>query len=198
MCSAGKGILEISVLSLLLGPSAFTADVTLESFAVMQKHYSLSMGGELPGAKADFKWTRNGYNSIGALRIDYDFTGGGRYCVWIYSGWLPPRPTMLRFYAKGSERAKVLVRLLDSTGQTHQYTLALKSSVWEPYEAPIKGAPSHGHYGGANDGQMHLPLKRVLIGPHTADGFEKGTLLIDEVVIRSEASLREISRAHGE
>ncbi len=172
------------------------AELPLEDFAIPQTSY-LGTGPGAAGARVALGWVEAGHLSKGALKVDYDFTAGGTSTQWIYSGWLSPQPTALRFYAKGAKGAHVIATLTDSSRQCHQFWFTLSGSEWERFDVPLKGDTEHEHWGGSDDGVIHDPLTALQIGPVSHDK-EKGTLFIDEVAVQSEASESELARSRVE
>ena len=161
-------------------------NVLRESFEAPRESYPHHLGAEFPGTKATFSWAEEGHESRGALRIDYDFTEGGAYCVWVYTlDGLTGKETTLSFCAKVHHAMPVVVRLVDKTGQVHQHNCFVNGPGWERTQLALQGVAAGLHWGGANDGVVHHPLSQIHIGPGQIRR-EKGTLLIDEVALSSE------------
>lgn len=154
-----------------------------ESFVTPRESYPHHLGAEFPGTKAVLSWTEEGRESQGALRIEYDFTEGGAYCVWMFTPHgLTDQETTLSFYAKVHRAMPVVVRLIDKTGQVHQHNYFVNGPGWERIQLTLQGVTAGLHWGGANDGVVHHPLPEIHIGPENIRR-EKGTLLIDDVVV---------------
>jgi hypothetical protein len=181
---------------LLVAPLASATETRLESFTDKGASYSLNPGGEFPGGKTTTAWALEGYQSEGALKLDYDFSQGGLYGLWVYKGWLPPKQTGFWFHARGIKGDLILVRLLDATGQLHQYRFALKTTAWERFDLSFTNTSSkEGHWGGSNDDVVHLPLGSIQIGPSSDAKKEKGRLFIDELVATTDASASELTQS---
>lgn len=156
-------------------------DYVLDNFDIPQSSYPNYLGNEFPGAQATFSWCEKGFQSKGTLKIDYDFSEGGRYCQWACpSEWYL---TKFRFYAKGTGEADLLLRLVDSTGQYHQYRIPLGNSDWQKKEIDFQSIKAE-HWSGANDGVIYQPVS-ILLGP-VCDNKTKGSLYLDELLIFSD------------
>lgn len=163
--------------------------VALAGFDQPEEHYPHVLGGEFPGAKAIFAWhNEGGEDSPGALAIEYDFTEGGNYVAWSYHGFFPCPSSRLRFRARSERPMRIVFRVVDSTGQFLQRILSLDPDGWQRLEADVSEDSTGwiGHWGGANDGRVHGPLRQLFIGPEQSEERETGRLLIDEVELLTE------------
>jgi len=111
------------------------------------------------------------------------------------SGWrlaYRPLPSValqsLELWAKPLNAKTFVVRVLDSTGQTHQLRIPLASPEWQRIEIPsIVDHPSHASHGGAADGEWHGPAMQI---GFLVEGFERADtslpaagVLLDDIVI---------------
>ncbi|HJN14794.1 MAG TPA: hypothetical protein QGH10_04860, partial [Armatimonadota bacterium] len=179
-------------LAVVAGHPTHADDVLLEDFTSPRDRYQHTLGGEFPGAKATFEWTADGHDSPGALRIEFDFTDGGRYVQWHYAGWVAGEAESIAFSAKGPVGANVILRAVDDTGQYHQFGASLDSDEWQHVAIPLDPAKSTGHWGGANDGTIHQPFKSLFIGP-TAGDVMQGALLLDRLAVATTLSPEEVA-----
>ena len=111
------------------------------------------MVGEAPGDNPPFPK---------AVKIDYAIEPG--WCFW---QWRPvgnpelpePYPDKVMLWVHGDQfKDRMLLRVVDATGQTFQTGSAPKTrDGWELIELSLKG--NMGHWGGANDGEVHPPLR---------------------------------------
>ncbi len=96
------------------------------------------------------------------LRISYDFGDGWKFLrVAPKGGGLPGiagKLTGFGFWVYGDgRRTSPRLRVRDTTGQTWQPTgREIDWKGWRYVELPL--TPSSGHWGGADDGQIHFPL----------------------------------------
>ena len=128
---------------------------------------SVYLGGEFPGAKGTKDQIED--PQLGpSLRVDYDFSGGGRYLGLLFGGVPEVETQALLFSFKGFGGQ---VRLWDSTGQVLAcHFEGPKDGQWKAIEVPLTaGAFAEAHWGGANDGQIHFPLRMFLIGVDAHD-----------------------------
>ena len=170
--------------------------VTLDDFEVRRASYRHTLGGEFPGAKASFSWCEEGLDAAGALRIEYDFTEGGRYCQWVYSGWIPPGEQAIIAHVRGPIGARLMVRVVDGTGQYHQFRANLAQEGWSRIEFPLERARAE-HWAGANDGVIHPPLKAIFIGTEVS-ALKHGTVLLDSIALQTRLSETEVTRSRME
>ncbi|MCC6728467.1 MAG: cellulase family glycosylhydrolase [Chthonomonadales bacterium] len=100
----------------------------------------------------------------GSLRLDYRFTPGWKYlCIKPTSAPLVPipgRPAGFGLWVHGDGRGNLArLRVTDSTGQTFQPDGgAITWRGWRYVEFRLDGSQG-GHWGGAEDGVIHYPLR---------------------------------------
>lgn len=138
-----------------------------------------------------------------AIRLDGDFTGGGNY---VQVGRSLPKTALdsLSFWIKAPVGMEQLtIRLIDSTGQCHQFNLKTEShGKWQRMLFPVaqyfeKAGTSasvelvkrYEGWGGAKDGKWHNPAKDlyILAGKHAFGETLKGSLWIANAKILSAA-----------
>jgi hypothetical protein len=160
----------------------------LDDFEKPPEGWKYVGGEEFPGAKGglalDAAVARGGKSSY---RLDADFGGGGAYVgAWRDLASLKGKDVReLRFWAKSSGISTLGVRLLDASDQIHQSAVTLASSGdWQEVILGIKGLAGGEHWGGANDGKWHGPLKGfgLNVGKNgLAAGGSKGAIWIDDL-----------------
>ena len=95
-----------------------------------------------------------------ALRIAYDFAQGWKFLRLARALELPDKPAALGMWVYGDGSGDLLrARFTDATGQTFQPdggTLDWKG--WRYIRFPLQGDVG-GHWGGANDGAIHYPIR---------------------------------------
>jgi len=111
-----------------------------------------------------FTSTSGGAPSDSALQFIYHFDPGWQYTEAAPSAALatiPPDADSLLLWIRedGSDNA-LRARFVDSTGQFFQPDMGrLATTDWRATEIPLDGKTSTAHWGGANDGVPHPPLR---------------------------------------
>ncbi|MEO3741937.1 glycosyl hydrolase [Plantactinospora sp. B5E13] len=89
---------------------------------------------------------------------------------------------------RSAQLTGLVLRLVDSTGQAHQQTLALSPGTqWQQLSVTtFAGGTQYIHWGGANDGVWHGPLKQIslLIDAFRISPGPAVTLDVDDVVVQ--------------
>jgi len=99
-----------------------------------------------------------------ACRVDYDFGQGWRFLRVTPKKPLPirgkPKKVGMWVYNTSNTRDWVRCRVVDSTGQTFQPT-ASEPLTWQGWKWITMSLddPNVGHWGGANDGVIHYPMR---------------------------------------
>ena len=140
--------------ALVLCCAAARAD---DPFKPLAGTWRFSEGPEFPGAKGALEPVGGG------VRLQYDFSGGGNYAA-AHLDFPEPLPlTALSFRAALPEEARLTLRVEDCTGQCLQKGLADAGG-----DGPVRVVKTalgdwSGHWGGANDGVPHPPLRNIAI-----------------------------------
>lgn len=150
--------------------------------------WSFVAGEEFPGAKGGVDAEKTGAKAgKGCIRLDADFSGGGNYVAahhTLIDQTLDVRE--LRVWIKRRMAGSVKVRLIDSTGQCHQAKGSLNlnnEDAWQETLIQIPGITGGEHWGGANDGVWHPPLKGIsfMLGKDRVGQDGKGQVWFDEL-----------------
>ncbi len=115
--------------------------------------WAFANGDEFPGATGSLE------AGDGELVLRYDFTGGGRYVGAFTSLEPPANMASLRFAVLKPAAVVLTVRVEDSTGQTFQKPLPFPDAVWRTVDVTMDHWAAH--FGGADDGILHQPIRRV-------------------------------------
>lgn len=95
--------------------------------------------------------------------LNYDFTAGGSYVAALRGVMIETGYAELRFRLQADRPLSVGLRLIDATGQTHQYAMSYSSvSQWQPVRAKLTGKAPH-TFGGKNDGVIYYPIKQIMV-----------------------------------
>lgn len=145
-------------------------------------------GEEFPGAKGGIDAEKTGAKAgKGCLRLDADFSGGGSYVATHLKIEDPGVDTReLRVWIKRRQVGAVRVRLIDGSGQCHQARNFLdlnNEDAWQEALIQIPAVIGGEHWGGANDGKWHEPLKGIsfMLGKDRVGQDSKGQLWLDEL-----------------
>ena len=124
--------------------------------------WSFYPGYEFPGAKGTTRLeTVDGRN---AVIVSYDFSGGGVYVIAGTPVDIAEGSKAISFAVRSDRELKLMVRLEDSSKQTHQYQLAYEASnEWQTLQIDLK-APPKGFFGGPKDGVIHYPVTKLWVG----------------------------------
>ncbi|MEQ8785431.1 MAG: hypothetical protein RIC55_04000 [Pirellulaceae bacterium] len=149
--------------------------------------WSFNLGQEFPGAKGGLEVAAD-QPSEGkfAMRLHADFTEGGAYVGTRRSleGLDVRETSALRMTVRSEATEQFALRLVDATGQCHQRkTIAVTADgKWHEIEIlPTKIAGGE-HWGGANDGKWHGPLRAVELMLNTRSSeTNKPELLITDI-----------------
>jgi len=119
-------------------------------------------GYEFPGAKGSARLqevdARNG------LILNYDFTGGGAYVAAGLPVDIAEVSKEIWFEVKADRELKIMVRLEDSSSQTHQYQLLYQQpGDWQSLQLDL-ALPPKGSFGGPKDGVIHYPITKLWFG----------------------------------
>src|SRR5262249_13808872 len=146
-------------------------------------------GREFPGAKGSLALdASDAHGGKRSYKLQADFAGGGAYVgVWRDLASLQGRDVNeLRLWVKAANWASVGVRPADNPRQIHQ-TKGVKLAAtadWQPVVLKISDLVGGEHWGGANDGKWHGPVKAfgLNVGKDSlAAGATQGSLNIDDV-----------------
>ena len=110
----------------------------------------------------------------GGMKAVSDQPHGGKHCGSFYfdttcdHGYVstdlvrafPPKVVSLRFWVRCPGKVNLTVRLVDSTGQTHQRSVPQAPGPWRQVMLDLTKPWPH-HYGGANDARFHQPFVRI-------------------------------------
>lgn len=135
-------------------------------------HWTFFNGQEFPGATGSFVLASEGAKKLGTL--DYDFTKGGNYVSAETSIAVSDRAGELRIGAQADRTLGVSIRLIDSSGQCHQFAKAYSGTGnWETIRVALD-RPASEHWGGANDGKIHFPLRTICLCVNKPSGKPLG------------------------
>lgn len=171
--------------ALLLALNAHATETSIENFdnPGALSSWTFSNGPEFPGAQGSLS-SGPGHSGTGA-HLAFDFSGGGHYVSASYSFPSPLTTAAIALWVHPPLGIHVDLRVVDSTGQTLQYTAprpldAFNPIAWYRVVVPIDTSPAH--WGGANDGTPHMPLTSMsVLAGDPLDPTMKGALDFDDI-----------------
>ena len=117
-----------------------------------------------------------------SVQAQFDFTRGGAYVATQARVAIPSDVQELRIGAKSTQGVRISVRLVDSTGQCHQFVKSCAGTgSWETLRVALDAKASE-HWGGANDGKMHFPVKELSLCVGKPEKGGVGTATFGNVV----------------
>lgn len=143
--------------------------------------WSLNLGSEFPGAAGELSVEEA--NERRVLEVAYDFSEGGRYAGAQCQVEIR-QADALAFDLRGPGRRYFIARVKDATGQTHSGGFHTTGSSWETIELPLNQAAFSSHWGGADDGVMHFPLREVLIAASSPSGV-RGEFQLRDLAVKT-------------
>lgn len=145
--------------------------------------WTFTNGPEFPGAKGSL--SKGAGHVGGGAHLSYDFTGGGAYVAAVLALSKPIDAVEIDFWVKAPPAIRVVLRVVDATGQTLQYSAArplpaLDATAWFRLGIDLQGA--RGHWGGANDGVVHLPIGGLaILAGDALEAKQVGAIDFDDV-----------------
>ena len=170
-------------------PKAESQPLLLDDFEGEPKGWTYIDGREFPGAKGGLALdAADAHGGKRSYKLTADFGGGGAYVgVWRDLASLKGRDVKeLRLWVKAAHVVSVGVRLSDDTDQIFQSkgVKLAATADWQPLVLKLPDLVGGEHWGGANDGKWHGPLKAfgLNVGKDSlAAGETQGSLNIDDV-----------------
>jgi hypothetical protein len=134
-----------------------------------------------------------------ALRIAYDFDPGWKFLRLAHNADLLGKPVALGMWLYGDGSGDLLrARVTDATGQTFQADGgSITWKGWRYVSFPLNGQA--GHWGGANDGVIHIPLRMdtpLLIDSPGGRGG-KGVVYVTGITLITNGLIGSGGRAYG-
>lgn len=139
------------------------------------------------GVEGDLSFVNDKANGK-CMRLDYDFSKGGRYI----SAQLPtciPSCASISVWVRRIGSNPVCVQVHDANDQVHAGEFQVDGTGWQKLTVPLTSASLPQHWDGPNDGKMVFPVKRVVVGVWNGKP-ERGTLFFKNLgVVTSDPSL---------
>lgn len=139
--------------------------------------WEVDPGREFPGATGTL--VRDERNGHPCLRVDFDFSKGGNYFGVARDADIP-EATEIRLVLAASGLRHGMVRLRDASGQEFLGGFSAAGDDWAKVTLPLNGETFKRHWGGANDGVFHWPIRRLLIA---ANGPGQGRFWLRDLAL---------------
>jgi hypothetical protein len=143
-------------------------------------------GSEFPGAKGGLTTGTEAKVGKRSIRMDADFTGGGSYVASTLD--LADRNLDIRevrVWVKRDNVDALGIRLIDGGGQCHQGAAKALKPIdgWQEVVFQVPAIVGGEHWGGANDGAWHPPLKAIsfAIGNPNVGPGKKASIWLDDL-----------------
>jgi len=162
-------------------PSAGESKDVLLSRCDSTLGWGLNLGKEFRGAKGELTTTQDGDRDV--LEVAFDLSDGGRYVGAQRSASIRGADA-IAFEVQSDGRAGFGARVRDATGQVHYAGFSAKKGVWTRVVLPLTKDAFQRHWGGAKDGKIHFPLRRILIAANSSTGA-KGEFLLRNVAVQT-------------
>ncbi len=148
---------------------------------------SLTLGGEMPGAKGGILFKTKA--APPHVAIDFDLSNGGAYTGWdipvsIEEG---ARSFTFRVRSPDGARRNIYFRMRDSTRQ-YFFQDRTFSPTGEWNDVTFDVAAFKRHWLGAKDGRIHWPCDQLSVGFFSGRGTKKGSYAFCEAVMETSAA----------
>ncbi|MDQ8195578.1 hypothetical protein QEH59_14185 [Coraliomargarita sp. SDUM461004] len=156
-------LLSMAVLWLSVFCIYLDAEEAPESFNIFASdaHWIFISGAEFPpGGRGHFTLNLNAETAATGV-LSFDFRQGGKYVGAETKVAIPAGYQELRMQVKADQQLTLGLRLKDSTDQVHQWRMVYSNhGEWQPVRVRFhQAAPIH--FGGAKDGVIHYPIRRM-------------------------------------
>ena len=122
-----------------------------------EARWQFSDGNDFPAPQSFTSADSGSRRPVGGL-LQFDFRGGGNYVGAYLQLTDAPEVAALRLWIKKPPGNTLTVRYTDQTDQTLQKSVWAPGGRWVQVLVPFDAWT--GHWGGADDGQIHGPPKR--------------------------------------
>ena len=143
--------------------------------------WSLTLGSEFPGAKGAV--TEEQLDGQSTLKVEFDLSQGGAYTGAETEINLQQGESLLCDVRRAGG-GYFTARLRDATDQVHSGGFRAGNNQWETIELPLNKETFTSHWGGANDGKLHYPLRRLLIAA-SSNKKERGVFWLRNLGVKT-------------
>lgn len=176
-------VFMLCVIPLMAHLSVRAGQISLDTAADLE-HWVFSNGPEFPGAAGDLVWNESaGAHGTGCLELRYDFSGGGNYVQASFPLPAEHHGQELRVSLNKPGGHRITFRAVDSGGQAFQKSLDYTFDGWQQVAVDLTHWASW--FGGAGDGQLQPPIRRIGVLIENTASPRTGRLLIDDLALVS-------------
>ncbi|MBM4087719.1 MAG: hypothetical protein FJ272_23260, partial [Planctomycetes bacterium] len=176
---------DLSLLCALVAACAAAhADRLLLDPARETLYWTANTGSEFPGATAKVEAVADAERGP-CVRGEFEFSGESRYAGLEWRGTIE-QGKALGFWVHLRDRTNGLLRVKDATDQWLATTFTGQRGAWTHFEIPLAPNSFTSHWAGANDGQLHFPLRAVVIAPWR--GPDRQEMRLSNLYVESEPS----------
>ncbi|MBT3381785.1 MAG: hypothetical protein HN742_05560 [Lentisphaerae bacterium] len=148
--------------------------------------WGMQLGAEFPGAQGQLNTVSS--NGCAVIEVTVDLSKGGRYAGAEYHTAIEKAESIL-FDVHSAGLGQFGARIHDATGQVHAASFGVKPGDWHTITLPLDKKTFTGHWGGAKDGTIHFPLRRVLVSASSTKGA-KGAFFLRNLGARQRSPKR--------
>jgi len=127
----------------------------------------------------------DGNTPVGVLRYDFSKSRPKPtpYVLAVGKTHVPAGAIEVRLQARSRRKQRLTFRVIDDTGQVHQYKTRIEGSgSWEPICIPLTKRLEH--WDGAKDGHVHFPIRSMTLNvPQPPDGPKTGEVEYADAVV---------------
>ncbi len=183
VCSIRSALALAALLLPWTGRSAeMRTDVLLDDCADVAG-WTVNPGREFPGASGQVEAATD-ERGRPCVRGRFDMREGGRYCG-IEKTLTITRAGEISFRIRAEGASSGMVRLRDVTNQEHAAGFKITGTDWQRVSLRLDRATFGGFWSGANDGEFHFPVRRVLIAMHPT-GEKRGQFLLRDLAVTTD------------
>ncbi len=192
--SASRGVARFVAL-LALGAGAMSAtsgcagaaEVTVADFAVEQQPRIVLAGEDTTPSPTGFSvsWQAQGAASPGAVRLNYDFSQGGRRALVEVGGFLPSQISQVNVSVRAPQKTVLALRLIDAKNESFWVRLDYTGTGnWQTLSADVNDPALWQHgFRAPDDGVLDQPLRAINIGLWRGENPLASSFDLDQITV---------------
>ena len=162
-------------------PATALAQVQPDRFATNQTWKLIEM------KNTHANWKQEEVNGQGVGILDFQLPAKGHgYTIANSKIQITEQTPVIHFQTNPSVNTRILVRVHDKSGQTHQYRFGLQSNgQWHNRKISLNKKPM-ASWGGANDKTIHYPIQSISLGIEKINAPLNGTIKFRDLQLHAE------------